>query len=251
MHPIKYHLTNKLTWMARQLRQKNNAADFSARVTEMHTAYNLLVVLSGNKAILKDEPHCDRSNTESMVNNIVQGGRTGVYLKETTPLEELAETPRVQTDDTPSVTDSQAISVSSMRDTKKIIMKFQKTNEIKPTRMRHVVKGVRTCSRIAPSHTLPGTPKREDKIYGPVLWAGKLHIELCREYLRRWLREQGDDYRPYKGEKRMNDFRFEILLRDFGKDVKIENGRSCKVFRDFIRKELRLLYLNYLGDCIS
>ena len=88
-----------------------------------------------------------------MVNNIVQGKRTGVHLNETTPLEELAETPRFQNDDTPSVPDSQAISVSPMRDTKEIVMKTQKANEIKLTKRRHVVKGVRTCSRIAPSHT--------------------------------------------------------------------------------------------------
>lgn len=242
MHPVKYHLTNKLTWMARQLRQKNNAADVTAWVSAMHTAYNLLVVLSGNEAILKDEPHCERSNTESMVSNVVQGKRTGVDSKVTTPLEELAETPTFQIDDTPSVTDLQTINISPMKDNKEIVMKAQKADEIIPTKRRHVVKGVRTSSRMAPSHTVPGTLKRDDKNYGPVLQAGKQRRELCREYLKRWLREKGEDYRPFKGEKRKNEFKLEILLRDFGEHVKIDNGRSCKVFRDFVSKELRLLY---------
>ena len=60
MHPVKYHLTNKLTWMARQLREMNDAADVAAWVSAMHSAYNLLVVISGNNAILRDDPHCER-----------------------------------------------------------------------------------------------------------------------------------------------------------------------------------------------
>jgi hypothetical protein len=65
MHPVKYHLTNKLTWMARQLREMNEAADVAAWVSAMHSAYNLLVVISGNKAILRDDPPSEWRNSKS------------------------------------------------------------------------------------------------------------------------------------------------------------------------------------------
>ena len=128
-----------------------------------------------------------------------------------------------------------------MSNTKGALVKTQKAKEIKPKRKRLFVRGVRTCSRIAPSQTTSGTPMREDKIYGPVLHAGKPNRGLCREYLKRWLMDK-EDYHPIKGAKAKNACRFERLLLDFGKDVNLDNGRSCKVFKDFVRNELRLLY---------
>jgi len=54
MHPVTFHLRNKLTWMSRQLRVKNNAADVMDWASAMHSIYNLLVDVSGNKEILQD-----------------------------------------------------------------------------------------------------------------------------------------------------------------------------------------------------
>ena len=75
MHPVKYHLTNKLTWMARQLRRKNNAPDVTAWVSAMHSTYNLLVVLSRDTAILKDEPQNERRKPETLGRKIVREKR--------------------------------------------------------------------------------------------------------------------------------------------------------------------------------
>ena len=230
----------------------NDAADVAAWVSAMHSAYNLLVVISGNNAILRDDPHCERRKSESVARNIDKGKKTLEYLKDKAPLDnliELAELPRVEIDDTHSVpsvlamSDSPmrpkvqiddthsdptalAMSASPMSDTKDIVLKTKTTEKVKPTRRRCVIKGVRTCSRIAPRHTKSGTPRREDNIYGPVLNAGKLNRALCREYLRQWLTQNGKEYHPCKEAKRKNDFRLEILLKDFGKDGRIDNGRS-------------------------
>ena len=57
MHPVKYHLTQKLTWMSRQLRSKNDAADLLDWITAMQSIYNLLVSFSEENCAVP----CERS----------------------------------------------------------------------------------------------------------------------------------------------------------------------------------------------
>ena len=54
MHPVTFHLRNKLTWMSRQLRTKKNAADVMDWASAMHSVYNLLVDVRGNTELLWD-----------------------------------------------------------------------------------------------------------------------------------------------------------------------------------------------------
>jgi len=54
MHPVTFHLRNKLTWMSRQLRRINKAADVMDWASAMHSIYNLLVDVSGNAELLQD-----------------------------------------------------------------------------------------------------------------------------------------------------------------------------------------------------
>ena len=54
MHPVIFHLRNKLTWMSRQLRSINKAADVVDWASAMHSIYNLLVDVSGNAELLQD-----------------------------------------------------------------------------------------------------------------------------------------------------------------------------------------------------
>ena len=54
MHPVKFHLINKLTWMSRQLRSMNKAADVMDWVSATDSVYNLLVDVSGKAELLQD-----------------------------------------------------------------------------------------------------------------------------------------------------------------------------------------------------
>ena len=58
MHPVKYHLTQKLTWMSRQLRSKNESADLLNWITAMQSIYNLLVNLSENCGVPLERSPC-------------------------------------------------------------------------------------------------------------------------------------------------------------------------------------------------
>lgn len=55
MHPVTFHLSNKLTWMSRRLRSKNNAVDVTDWAAAMRSVYNLLVDVSGKAELL---PKC-------------------------------------------------------------------------------------------------------------------------------------------------------------------------------------------------
>ena len=72
-----------------------------------------------------------------------------------------------------------------------------------------MVKGERTCSKMAPLPRKVGRPLRDENNYGHVLHDGTLDKKLCREYLTQWLRTKGAINWPFKGAK------FEMLLRDF------------------------------------
>lgn len=54
MHPVKFHLRNKLTWMSRQLRSMNKAAEVMDWVSAMHSVHNLLVDVSGKTQLFQD-----------------------------------------------------------------------------------------------------------------------------------------------------------------------------------------------------
>ena len=98
-HPVIYHLTNKLTWMARNLRRRNNAADVTAWVSAMNNTYNLLVVLSKDRAILKVEPHGERRKPGTLKRKIVRGKRTVGHWKRTASLSPPQRTPPVANND--------------------------------------------------------------------------------------------------------------------------------------------------------
>ena len=96
----------------------NDAADLAAWVTAMHSAYNLLVEISGNNAILRDDPHFEWRKAENVARNIDKGKKTVEHLKDTAPLDNLitlAELPRVEIEDTDSVPAALAMSDSPMR----------------------------------------------------------------------------------------------------------------------------------------
>ena len=116
--------------------------------------------------------------------------------------------------------------ISRQLEVDNITSKQHRTKMNKPVSDRLVVKGIRTCPRVT---------KPQDEIsYGPVLHQGRLNKELCRRYLRQWLLNRGENTWDFKG------YKFEMLLRDFGTCVKIDNGRTCKVFRNFVSYELKL-----------
>ena len=48
-HPVRYHLTNKLTWMARQMRTINDAATIIDWMAAMKAVHDMLVDVLGNK----------------------------------------------------------------------------------------------------------------------------------------------------------------------------------------------------------
>merc|ERR1719285_42632 len=105
MHPVNYHLTQKLTWMSRQLRSKNDAAELIDWISIMRSISNLLVGLSENIVTLQECPsyrkklsiskhlgiNCSTKNTNELAltnenpsrkqhRRVVQGKRT-VELK--------------------------------------------------------------------------------------------------------------------------------------------------------------------------
>ena len=61
MHPVKYHLEQKLTWMSRRLRSKNDAVELLDWTRAMQSIYTLLVALSENKFKLQDRLPCRKN----------------------------------------------------------------------------------------------------------------------------------------------------------------------------------------------
>ena len=65
MHPVKYHLTNKLVWMSRQLREMNNADDILKWADAMKAVHSILVETMGNNNLLDSDKWRSQKKTWS------------------------------------------------------------------------------------------------------------------------------------------------------------------------------------------
>jgi len=257
MHPVKHHLSNKLTWMSRQLRKMNDAATIMNWIAAMQAVYTLLDSFSGNTNIAQIEKHDSRELSHSLP-----------LQKQGSDMNDLQQCRTSENSCGNENSKTVAISQKVMRRLvvrgKRSLLSFTKANCMIPEKKEEHAqipeKVVTSSSAVTESATYQKTTRR--RAWEDVkLWRGNvpdveqspassvienmeysnnsvISSEGCRECLRRMLQKHINYYYGNREAK----YRFELLLRDLGKELKFDRARWDKSFRDFVKKELKVYF---------
>jgi len=267
MHPVKYHLTQKLTWMSRQLRSKNDVAALTDWIRTMQSVYTLLVALSDNTILpIPQEYFTGRKNLSISAHTGVNYPSTGT--NEISPKHESSDVNKGR----PVIKGKRTLPLRKDRTYARKIGNASNTSvtvscnennrmelgkDVDGQTPREITSYLRRTERIDPprlsieehTYTLPcGEESNEGQQFvmeeTPTI-SGKMtnYIssdddwrEQCRKVLSEMLHNYDMNYRDYIGKYK---FRFEMLLNSIGDKLNIENPRYNKALRKFISKETK------------